>query len=77
MRINNFLTQVYIVCFHLASVQVSCLSVSYSIKNRCNCLSNDFCMVTRTKNAHYKDNKLMPVALKKKLEHAQDIVTFG
>ncbi len=35
MRINNFLTQVYRVCFHLASVQVSSLNVSYSIKNRC------------------------------------------
>ena len=35
MRINNFLTQVYRVCFHLASVQVYSLSVSYSIQNRC------------------------------------------
>src|SRR4028118_1169554 len=35
MRINNFLTQVYRVCSHLASVQVYSLSVSYSIKNCC------------------------------------------
>lgn len=36
MCINNFLTQVYRVCSHLASVQVYSLTVSYSIKNRCN-----------------------------------------
>ena len=35
MRINDFLAQVYRVCFHLASVQVYSLSVSCSIKNRC------------------------------------------